>query len=46
MVIKAQATLPMAQLWGGGGTASNDEQFFPAPRRREAMNLINAKYGS
>jgi TnpA family transposase len=31
---------------GGGVTASSDGQFFPAARQGEAMNLINAKYGS
>jgi TnpA family transposase len=46
MVIEAQARLPMAQFWGGGVTASSDGQFFPAARQGEAMNLINAKYGS
>jgi len=29
-----------------GGAASSDGQFFPAARQGEAMNLINAKYGS
>lgn len=46
MVIEAQARLPMARFWGGGDTASSDGQFFPAARQGEAMNLINAKYGS
>ena len=46
MVVAAQATLPMAAHWGGGDTASSDGQFFPAARHGEAMNLINAKYGS
>ena len=46
LVIEAQARLPMAQFWGGGVTASSDGQFFPAARQGEAMNLINAKYGS
>jgi TnpA family transposase len=36
----------MAKFWGGGVTASSDGQFFPAARQGEAMNLINAKYGS
>jgi hypothetical protein len=45
-VIDAQAGLPMAKFWGGGVTASSDGQFFPAVRQGEAMNLINAKYGS
>lgn len=46
MVISAQSKLPMAAHWGGGVTASSDGQFFPAARHGEAMNLINAKYGS
>lgn len=46
MVIAAQSKLPMAQYWGGGATASSDGQFFPTTRQGEAMNLINAKYGS
>lgn len=45
-VISAQSGLPMAKFWGGGVTASSDGQFFPAARHGEAMNLINAKYGS
>lgn len=36
----------MAKFWGGGLTASSDGQFFPTARQGEAMNLINAKYGS
>ena len=46
MVIEAQAELPMASAWGMGITASSDGQFFPAARQGEAMNLVNAKYGS
>ena len=46
MVIEAQAQLPMARLWGLGLTASSDGQFFPAARQGEAMNLVNARYGS
>ena len=46
MVIEAQAQLPLARLWGLGLTASSDGQFFPAARQGEAMNLINARYGS
>ena len=45
-VIDAQSKLPLAQFWGGGVTASSDGQFFPASRQGEAMNFINAKYGS
>jgi len=46
MVIEAQSRLPMAKFWGGRVTASSDGQLFPAARQGEAMNLINAKYGS
>jgi TnpA family transposase len=46
MVIEAQAALPMARFWGSGITASSDGQFFSAARQGEAMNLVNAKYGS
>jgi len=46
MVIDAQSRLPMAKFWGAGVTASSDGQFFPAARQGEAMNVINAKYGS
>ena len=46
MVIAAQSKLPMARYWGSGVTASSDGQFFSAAGQGEAMNLINAKYGS
>ncbi|MBF0381778.1 MAG: Tn3 family transposase [Magnetococcales bacterium] len=46
MVVEAQAKLPMAAFWGVGVTASSDGQFFSTTRQGEAMNLINAKYGS
>ena len=46
LVVAAQGRLPMSQFWGLGETASSDGQFFPAARQGEAMNLINAKYGS
>ena len=46
MVIEAQAKLPLAAFWGLGTTASSDGQFFPTTRQGEAMNLVNAKYGS
>ena len=46
MVIEAQAQLPMASYWSLGLTASSDGQFFPAARQGEAMNLVNARYGS
>ncbi|MEN5315381.1 Tn3 family transposase [Pseudomonas koreensis] len=46
IVVAAQAKLPMSQVWGMGTTASSDGQFFPSARQGEAMNLINAKYGT
>ena len=46
MVIEAQAKLPMAAFWGPGTTASSDGQFFPTTRQGEAVNLVNARYGS
>ena len=46
MVIEAPAQLPLARLLGLGLTASSDGQFFPAVRQGEAMNLVNARYGS
>ena len=36
----------MAASWGTGRTASSDGQFFPAAGRGEALNLVNARYGS
>ena len=46
LVVEAQATLPMAAFWGTGRTASSDGQFFPAAGRGEALNLVNARYGT
>lgn len=46
IVVAAQRRLPMARLWGMGTTASSDGQFFPSARQGEAMNMVNAKYGS
>ena len=46
MVVEAQATLPMARFWGAGETASSDGQFFSAAGPGEAMNLVNARYGT
>ena len=45
-VVEAQAALPMAAFWGTGRTASSDGQFFPAAGRGEALNLVNARYGT
>ena len=46
VVVEAQAALPMAAFWGRGRTASSDGQFFPAGSRGEALNLVNARYGT
>jgi TnpA family transposase len=46
MVVAAQAALPMARLWGEGLTSSSDGQFFPSGSRGDALNLVNARYGS
>lgn len=46
MLVEAQATLPLARLWGDGTTASSDGQFFAAGAMGEAMNLVNARYGN
>ena len=46
VVVEAQAALPMAAFWGTGRTASSDGQFFPAGGRGEALNLVNARYGT
>jgi TnpA family transposase len=36
----------MARLWGEGLTSSSDGQFFPSGSRGDALNLVNARYGS
>ena len=46
VVVEAQAALPMAAFWGTGRTVSSDGQFFPAAGRGEALNLVNARYGT
>nr|BAF03290.1 transposase [Novosphingobium sp. KA1] len=46
MIVEAHAALPMAAFWGQGQSASSDGQFFLATEQGEAMNLINAKYGT
>jgi TnpA family transposase len=45
-IVEAQARLPMARAWGEGRTSSSDGQFFPAGGPGEAMNLVNARYGT
>ena len=46
VVVEAQSALPMEAFWGTGRTASSDGQFFPAAGRGEALNLVNARYGT
>jgi TnpA family transposase len=46
MLIEAQRTLPLARLWGMGETSSSDGQHFPSGGAGEAMNLVNARYGT
>ena len=46
MVVEAQAALPMARFWGASRTASSDGQFFSSGGVGEAMNLVNARYGT
>jgi len=45
-VVDAQGKLALAGYWGMGTSASSDGQYFPTARQGEAMNTINAKYGS
>lgn len=45
-MVAAQGKLPMSRVWGMGTSASSDGQFFPTARHGEAMNMVNAKYGS
>ncbi|GLS35036.1 hypothetical protein GCM10010869_06240 [Mesorhizobium tianshanense] len=45
-VVAAQGKLPMSRFWGMGTTASSDGQFFPSARQGEAMDIVNAKYGT
>ena len=46
VVVEAQRRLPLARLWGLGETSSSDGQHFPAGGMGEAMNLVNARYGT
>lgn len=45
-IVEAQAELSLARVWGDGLTASSDGQFFAAGGTGEAMNRVNARYGS
>ena len=46
VVIVAQSELPIARCWGSSVTVSSDGQFFSTTRHSQAMNFIDAKYGS
>jgi TnpA family transposase len=46
MVVEAQGALPFASVWGAGETSASDGQHFPAGGVGEALNLVNARYGS
>lgn len=46
VVIDKHRNLPLSATWGQGLTSSSDGQFFSAGGSGEAMNLINARYGT
>jgi TnpA family transposase len=46
VLIEAQRALPLARFWGAGETSSSDGQHFPTGGAGEAMNLVNARYGT
>ena len=46
ILVDVQSVLPFAANWGRGQTASSDGQHFRAGATGEAMNVVNAKYGS
>lgn len=46
MVIDAHAALPFARIWGHGDSSSSDGQHIRAGAEGEAMNVVNAKYGT
>ena len=45
-IIDAHRALPLARIWGDGGTSSSDGQFFRAGGRGEALGDINARHGN
>ncbi len=44
--IDAHRALPLARMWGDGGTSSSDGQSFRAGGRGEALGDINARHGN
>jgi TnpA family transposase len=46
IVVDKHRKLPLSNRWGQGITSSSDGQFFPSGGCGEAMNLINARYGT
>jgi len=46
MVVDAHASLPFARIWGQGDSSSSDGQHIRAGAEGEAMNVVNAKYGT
>ena len=44
-IIDAHHALPIATIWGDGGTSSSDRQFFRSGKRGDAAGEINARYG-
>ena len=45
-VIEYHSNLPLSPAWGDGTTSSSDGQFMVAGGTGEAMNVVNAKYGT
>jgi TnpA family transposase len=45
-LIDAQHGHPLASVWGDGTTSSSDGQHFSAGGAGEAMNVVNARYGT
>jgi TnpA family transposase len=45
-LVDAQRALPLAGLWGEGTRSSSDGQYFPAGGPGEALNVVNARYGT
>lgn len=44
-IIDAHHALPVAAVWGDGGTSSSDRQFFRSAKRGDAAGEVNARYG-
>jgi TnpA family transposase len=45
-VIEQHSNLPLSELWGDGTTSASDGQFMVTGGTGEAMNVVNAKYGT